>query len=142
MQILQAFETLVDNILFMDVFQDIGTNDSMQVCVHEIEHQINVTIIFSPDNILQSDNVFMTSQFLQENDLTECPLSVSRILKGIEVLLERDYLLGPFVNSFPDDSISTFAKPFSNFVPICDMLIYFPKFILRIIHFYMLSQVE
>ena len=51
-QILQALKILVDDILFVNIFQDVGPNHCVQVRVHEIKHQVNVTVIFSPNYIL------------------------------------------------------------------------------------------
>ena len=109
MHILQALEALVDDILFVNVFQDVGADNSMQVSIHEVEHQIDVPVIFSANNVLEPDNILVPDQLLQENNLTECPLCVCRILEGVEIFLECYNLLGALVNGFPDNSIGTFS---------------------------------
>ena len=38
MDVFQSFQQLVNNILFMDLFQNVGSDDSMQISVHEIEY--------------------------------------------------------------------------------------------------------
>ena len=37
MHVLKTLKDLVDNVLFMNVLEDIGADDSVQVCIHEIE---------------------------------------------------------------------------------------------------------
>lgn len=56
---LQTLYRLVYYVLLVDLFQDVGTDDGVQVCVHEVEDQINVAVIFSSNHILKSDYVFM-----------------------------------------------------------------------------------
>ena len=115
-QILEALEILVDYILLVDVFQDVSPNHSVQVRVHEVEHQVDVAIIFSSNYILQPDYVLMAGQLLKENDLAECSLGVSCVLEGVEVFLERNDFFGTFVDSLPDNTVRTFAQFLEYFV--------------------------
>lgn len=32
-------------VLLVDILQDIGPDDCMQVCLHEVEHQVDVAVI-------------------------------------------------------------------------------------------------
>ena len=52
MHVLETLQTLVDNVLLVDVFQNVGSDDSVQVSVHEIEHQVDVAVVFSTDDVL------------------------------------------------------------------------------------------
>ena len=52
MHVFQTLENLVYDVLLMYIFKYIGSDDSMKISVHEVEHQVNVSIIFSSDNIL------------------------------------------------------------------------------------------
>ena len=45
----------------MDVFQNIGPDNSVQVSLHEIKDKVNITIVFSSNNILKSDDILVTS---------------------------------------------------------------------------------
>ena len=56
---LQTFQCLVDNVLFMNVFQNISPNDSMEIGVHEVKNEVNVSVIFGANDILKADNVLM-----------------------------------------------------------------------------------
>lgn len=109
MHVLEAFQALVNNVLLVNIFQDIGSDHCVQVGVHKVEYQVDVAIILGSHHILQSNNVFVAGQFLQEDDLTEGALGVCCVLEGIEVLFERHNLLGPLVNSFPHDTVSSLA---------------------------------
>ena len=109
MHVLQALQVLVDDVLFVNVFEDIGADYSMQVCVHEIKHKVNIAVILCANYILEADNVLMARQLLQKDDFAEGTLCVGRILEGIKVLLESDNILGAFVNSLPDYTISSLS---------------------------------
>ena len=109
MHVFQTLENLVYDVLLMYIFKYIGSDDSMKISVHEVEHQVNVSIIFSSDNILKADNIFMTRQFLQENDFSKRSLCISCILKGIKILLESHNVLCFFVDSFPHDTVGSLS---------------------------------
>lgn len=100
----------------MDVFQYVGSNDSMQISIHEIEHEVYIAIIFSSDHILQSDYILMARQFLQKDDLTKSPLCISCILESIKILLECDNLLRSLIDGLPDDAIGTLSQLLKNLV--------------------------
>jgi hypothetical protein len=53
----------------MHVLHDIGTNDCMQIGLHKIKHQIDIFIILSFHNILKRDDVRMTVELLQKDNL-------------------------------------------------------------------------
>jgi hypothetical protein len=91
------------------VFKDIRSNNGVKIGIHEIKHQINVSIILCSDHVLKSDNVLMTGQLLQENDFSEGSLSISCILEGVKVLLQGDNVLCLLIDSFPHDTISSLA---------------------------------
>ena len=91
----------------MDVLKDVGADHCVKVGIHEIKHQVDVTVVFSTDYILKSDNVFMSRQFLQEDDLSEGALCISGILKCIKVFLESYDLFGSFVNGFPHNTVGS-----------------------------------
>ena len=87
MHVFQAFEALVNDVLLVNVLQDDGPNDRMKVCVHKVENQVNISVVFSSNDILKSDDVFMPIQLLQKHHFSESPLRISSILEGIKVLL-------------------------------------------------------
>ena len=71
----------------MDVLKDIGADHSMQISVHKIEHQVDISIVLRTNHILQPDYVLVAWKLLQEDDLTESTLGISCILECIEVFL-------------------------------------------------------
>ena len=121
MHVLQAFQALVNYILLVNILENICSNYSMQISVHEVEDEVDISIVFCSDDVLQPDDVFVAVQLLKEDDLSECPLGVSCILKSIEVLLERHNLLGPLVDGLPDDTVRTFAKLLKDLVLLEDV---------------------
>ena len=116
MHVFQTFETLVDDVLLVNVFQDVSSNNSVQVRIHKIKHEINVSIIFCSYSILKSNYILVTRQFLQKYNLTECSLSISCVLESIEVLLQCYNFLGPFVDGLPHNTVSTFTQFLDDFV--------------------------
>lgn len=81
----------------------------MKICIHEIEYQIDITIIFCSYNILKSDNVFVARKLLQENDLSKSALGIRCILKSIKILLQCHNLFGLLIDSLPDNTVSTLS---------------------------------
>lgn len=93
----------------MDVFQDVGPDYSVQISVHKVEHQVDISIVFSSHHILEANDVLVPSQLLQENDLTEGSLGVCCVLESIEILLQSHDFLSTLINSFPHNTISSLA---------------------------------
>ena len=109
MHVLQTFQDLVDDVLLVDIFEDVGTDDSVKISVHEVEDEVNVTIVFSADYVLKANNVLVTSQLLQEDDLAERALRVSGVLESVEVLFKGDNLFGALVDGFPHDTVRSLS---------------------------------
>jgi hypothetical protein len=82
----QTLQNLVDNVLLVNVFKDICPNDCVEICIHEIKYEVDIAVIFSANDVLETDNVLVTGEFLQENDFTESALCIGGILKCVEVL--------------------------------------------------------
>jgi len=114
--VLETLENLVDDVLLMDLFQDVCTDDSMEVGIHEVKNEVDISVVFRSDDILESNDVLVADELLQEDNLTERPLCVSRVLKGVKVLFDSNNLLCALVNSFPDNTVGTLAKLLQNFV--------------------------
>ncbi len=79
----------------------------MQIGVHKIEDKVDVSVVLGTDHILKSDDIFMTREFLEEYNLSEGPLSICRILKGVKVLLESNDVLRLLINGFPNDAVGS-----------------------------------
>ena len=84
---LKAFQHLINDVLLVNVLEDVGSNDSMKISIHEIEDEVYISIVFSSYNILQANNVLVARQLLQEDDFPECTLSICCVLECIKVLL-------------------------------------------------------
>ena len=93
----------------MDIFNDVGPDHRVQISVHKVEYQVDVSIVFSSHHILKANDVLVPSQLLQEDDLTEGSLGVCCILECIEVLLESHDILSTLINSFPHNTVSSLA---------------------------------
>ncbi len=93
----------------MDIFEDVCTDDRVQISVHKVKNEVDIAIIFGANHILKSNDVLVARQLLQEYNLTECALSIRSILESVKILLESDDLLGPFVDGFPDNTVSSLS---------------------------------
>ena len=47
MQEFDCPEELPHDVLLVDILQDVCPDDSVQICLHEIEDKVDVTVIFS-----------------------------------------------------------------------------------------------
>lgn len=57
--IFQTFDGLVNDVLFVDVLKNVSSDNGMQICVHEVEYEVNIPIVLGPDYILESNDVFV-----------------------------------------------------------------------------------
>ena len=57
---LEGFEHLVYNVLLVNLFQDVSSDNCMQIRIHKVKYQINIAVVFSPDNILQPDYIIVS----------------------------------------------------------------------------------
>ena len=69
MHVLNSFQHLVHNIFLMNVFHNSSPNNSMQICLHKVEHKINVFGVFGLDYVEETDDVWMAVELLEENNL-------------------------------------------------------------------------
>ena len=53
---------LIENVFFMNILKDFGSNDGMQISLHEIKNKIDVFVILCSDEILQTNNVRVAIQ--------------------------------------------------------------------------------
>ncbi len=49
--VLQRLEELVHDILLVDLLQNVCPDDSMQVCLHVVEHQVDIPVILGLHHI-------------------------------------------------------------------------------------------
>lgn len=62
MDVLQSFQDLVDHVLLVDLLEDIASNDRMQVDLHELEHQVQVVRVLSPDQSVELHDVLVVGE--------------------------------------------------------------------------------
>jgi hypothetical protein len=61
----------------------------MKVCLHELEHKVEILVIFGTDHLVQFYDVGVI-KLLEEGDLAEGPLGVGGVLEGIEDLFQSE----------------------------------------------------
>lgn len=109
MHVLQTFEDLINNILLMNVLKDVSSDNSVQIRVHEVENQVDVSVIFCTNDVLETDDVLVARQLLKENNFTEGTLGVCCVLKGIKIFLKSHNFFSSLVNGFPNNTVSTLS---------------------------------
>lgn len=85
MHVLERFNGLVKDVFLVDFFEDVGSDDGMEVDLHVFENQIYVFIIVRLEDIQQSDNVLVVGdvQFLQKHDLAKGSLGIGGVLRRV-----------------------------------------------------------
>ena len=93
----------------MDVLEDVGSDNGVKICIHKIEDKIDITVVFGSNDILQSNDIFMTAEFLQEYNLAERSLRIGSILESIKVFLNGNNFFGPLIDGFPDYTVCSLS---------------------------------
>mmetsp|Transcript_4134 Transcript_4134/g.6219 ORF Transcript_4134/g.6219 Transcript_4134/m.6219 type:complete len:252 (-) Transcript_4134:107-862(-) len=109
MHVFERFEQLIHDVLFVNIFQDVCPNDSVQIGLHILKNQINVPIIIRLQYVCQFHDVFMIRQFLQEHNFSKRTLGIGGVLKRVKDLFQRNHLFRFLISCFPYNTICTFA---------------------------------
>lgn len=48
---------LVEYVFFMNVFHDVGPDDSMEISLHEVEYQVDIFVVLSFEYVEEGDDV-------------------------------------------------------------------------------------
>ena len=81
----------------------------MQVRLHELEHQVQVTSVLRFYRPLQLHHVLVI-QLVQDRHFPVSTLRVDVVLEGIENLFERVLAAASFVEHFPDVAVGAAAE--------------------------------
>jgi hypothetical protein len=86
-QVEQCLAYLVDYIFFVLLVQDVAfPDDREQVDVHMLEHEIDVGVIVSFDDLLQLDDIGVR-QLVKKGDLSVNALRIGGVGEGIKIFL-------------------------------------------------------
>mmetsp|Transcript_53348 Transcript_53348/g.108529 ORF Transcript_53348/g.108529 Transcript_53348/m.108529 type:complete len:356 (+) Transcript_53348:57-1124(+) len=108
--VVQRLQQLVAHILLVDVLQDVGADDVVQIRFHIVEHKVDVLVVLRTDNVQQPDDVVVATELLEVHDLTERALGVRGVAEGVEALLERYRVAGTAVHGFPHNAVGPLAQ--------------------------------
>ena len=109
MHVLEGFHELVHDELLVDVLEDVGTNDRVEVRFHVFKDEVHVLVVGRFDHVQETDDVLVGRHLLQKHDLAEGALGVRGVLERVEDLLQGDGLSALAINRFPDDTVGAFA---------------------------------
>jgi hypothetical protein len=62
--VFQRLEKLIHYVLFVYLFKNICANDCVQICIHEFENQVYVSVIICFQDVPKFNNIFVIIQFL------------------------------------------------------------------------------
>lgn len=82
-----SFEQLKENVLLMVGGEDIASNDSEKVSLHELENKIKILFIASPEHMMQFNDIGMTD-FSQNLDFSVSSLCIDIIPKCSKYFFE------------------------------------------------------
>lgn len=99
-QVLQGLGELVDDEPHVYVLEYALADDVVQVCLHELEEQIDILVVIGTDGVVELDDVGVL-ELLQDLDLPVGALGIRRMLERIEDLLKRHHLLRRLVLHLP-----------------------------------------
>ena len=57
--VLQTLETLVYDVLLVNILKNVSSNNRVQISVHEVEHEVDVAIVLGSDCVLQTNDVLV-----------------------------------------------------------------------------------
>jgi hypothetical protein len=116
--VLQGAAHLPENVALVDIEQNAGPDNSVNVGVHEFEDEIEVGIVLSAMHAEKANDERMAAELTKNGDFAISTLGVGRILESAEDFLERDDLLRFPVLGAPDDTVRTFTEPLDNVVAL------------------------
>lgn len=88
MQIMNGLGCLIDYVTFVLISKHILADESVQIDVHELEQDVNISLICRTDHLLQLYNVRVL-EFLKKHNLSVSSLGICGILEGIKIFFKR-----------------------------------------------------
>jgi hypothetical protein len=107
--VLDALHDLVYYVAFMNILQNVGLDHGVQVGLHVVKNQVDVSVVLRSDHILKPNNVVVSMQFLEENYLSERSLGICCILKSIKYFFKGHDFLSALVDGLPHNSVGSFS---------------------------------
>ena len=111
---------LVNYVTFVLFLEYVLPNQCVQIDVHKLEHEINVSFVLGFDYFLQRDYVRVLD-FVEEHHLAVGALGVCWVLEGIEIFFQGVDSFVFFVDNFPHDSVGSAAYFFDNLESLEDV---------------------
>lgn len=74
--VLEAFEELVDDVLGVDGSEEFGPDDPVEVCFHELEDHVEVLVVVGLDDGEELDDVVVVGELVEEDDLAVGSLGI------------------------------------------------------------------
>ena len=90
-EVLEGLGYFIDDIADVHILEDVFSDDVVQVGLHELEYQVNISVVLRLDGFKQPDYVRVLD-LPQDLDLSISALSVSGVLEGVEYFFEGQNL--------------------------------------------------
>lgn len=111
MEIFEPLGDLIDYVSNVNILEDALSNHVVQICLHKLEYEVNISIIVSLDGIVELYYVDVVD-LPKDLDFSVCPLSIRCVLEGVEYFFEGKYFFGMFFLDLPDVPICSRADLF------------------------------
>ena len=89
-----------------EYFSSCPSAPAVNLLTHELEHEVEVPVVGGLVEVEQGDDVGVSPEGPQVDDLAVRPLCVGAVLERVEDLLHRDSLLCVAVERLPHDAVS------------------------------------
>ena len=94
----------------------------MKISLHVLKYNVNIFAILTYKHFIDGNNIWMM-KLNKEHDFSVGSLSISRIMKCIEVFLKSFYPFGFAVNYFKNMAIGSTSNLLNNFVSVFNVKI-------------------
>ena len=106
MKIFESFGDLINDIPNVDVFEDIFRDNIVEICLHKLKNEINISVVFCLYCIVYFYDVAMID-LPQYFNLSVGPLRVCGVLEGVKYFFKCVYFFSVFFLDLPNVPVSS-----------------------------------
>lgn len=100
----EGFCHLVEDVFSVSFGEDVFADESEEIDVHVFEDEVDVSVIFGANHLLQFDYVGVC-QFHEEHYFAIGSLCVCGVIESVKIFLECFDLSGFFIGHLPDVAV-------------------------------------
>ena len=119
-QILHAFNNLVQDEAIVNIFEYFLSDCIMQVCFHKFEDQVQIFVVIGFKQIMKLNYILMF-KLVEEHNFTIGPLGICRVLERIEYFFQGQSLACFLISYFPHVSVCSASNLLDKLVSVKDV---------------------